>query len=214
MRQALERLGIGRLPVVPFGYRGAIRPSPWAAFQVPPQVGVRPGTRPAPQTAYGHACQIRATPRTELLLKIIDDIFERIGITVRRVRELTGTSYTAASNNMKKLIEYGILLEYKFSGMLWFPLLWNCREPDRFSIASFGPASDLFQIPIWFQGFVHRALRNRHDDIASQLSYYPLRAREGEDRTAPIVRCAQSAQSAQSAWLSARRTDAQSAHTL
>ena len=60
-----------------------------------------------------------------LLVKIIDDIFERIGITVKRVKVLTGTSYTAALHNVNKLMEYGILTEHKFSGRENF---YYCQE--------------------------------------------------------------------------------------
>jgi hypothetical protein len=46
-------------------------------------------------------------------MQIIDSLFERIGITVPVVRDMTGTSYTAALNNVNKLVEYGILQEHE-----------------------------------------------------------------------------------------------------
>jgi len=66
------------------------------------------------QEKYNGVCHKARS--SALLLKIIDEIFERIGITVRRVKELTGTSYTAALHNINKLTEYGILEQHKFSG--------------------------------------------------------------------------------------------------
>lgn len=44
-----------------------------------------------------------------LLAKITNFLFETLYITVPMVREITGTSYTAAQHNVTKLVEYGIL---------------------------------------------------------------------------------------------------------
>ena len=44
-----------------------------------------------------------------LLMQIIDSLFERIAITIPKVRDMTGTSYTAAQNNVNKLVDYGIV---------------------------------------------------------------------------------------------------------
>ncbi|MBW0004672.1 MAG: Fic family protein [Hyphomicrobiales bacterium] len=61
------------------------------------------------QDAYYRKCHTARS--SALLLKIIDHVFERIVVTVPRIRELTQTSYTAAQNNVNKLVEYGILSE-------------------------------------------------------------------------------------------------------
>jgi hypothetical protein len=36
-------------------------------------------------------------------------LFERIAITIPSIRDSTGISYTAAKNNIERLIEYGII---------------------------------------------------------------------------------------------------------
>ena len=65
------------------------------------------------QESYQQVChQARSSA---LLLKIIDTLFDRIAITIPQVQELTDTSYTAAQNNVHKLVSYGILSEYEFS---------------------------------------------------------------------------------------------------
>jgi Fic family protein len=63
------------------------------------------------QETYKQRCQQARS--SALLMQIIDSLFERIGITVPVVRDMTGTSYTAALNNLNKLVEYGILQEHK-----------------------------------------------------------------------------------------------------
>lgn len=47
-----------------------------------------------------------------LLLKIIDMLFESIAITIPNIRDVTGISYTAAKNNLEKLLEYKIVDEF------------------------------------------------------------------------------------------------------
>lgn len=65
------------------------------------------------QENYQNMChQARSSA---LLLKIVDTLFDRIAITVPQVKDLTSTSYTAALNNVNKLVSYGILSEYGFS---------------------------------------------------------------------------------------------------
>lgn len=59
------------------------------------------------QENYRARCQQARS--SALLLQIVDMVFERIAVTVPQVRDKTGTSYTAAQNNVSKLIEYGIL---------------------------------------------------------------------------------------------------------
>ena len=61
------------------------------------------------QESYKERCQQARS--SALLLQIVDSLFERITITVPLVRDMTQTSYTAAQNNVKKLVEYGILSE-------------------------------------------------------------------------------------------------------
>jgi Uncharacterized conserved protein len=61
------------------------------------------------QENYTRRCQQARS--SALLLRIIDMLFERIAVTVPQVRDATGTSYTAAQNNVDKLVEYGILKE-------------------------------------------------------------------------------------------------------
>jgi Fic family protein len=63
------------------------------------------------QDNYKQRCQQARS--SVLLMQIIDSLFERIGITVPVVRDMTGTSYTAALNNVNKLVEYGILQEHE-----------------------------------------------------------------------------------------------------
>lgn len=65
------------------------------------------------QDGYNKKCQQARS--SALLVQIIDMIFERIAITVPSVRDATGTSYTAAQNNIDKLVEYGILREIGIS---------------------------------------------------------------------------------------------------
>jgi Fic family protein len=61
------------------------------------------------QESYYKKCQTARS--SALLLKIINYIFERIVVTVPIIRKLTSTSYSAAQNNVNKLVEYGILKE-------------------------------------------------------------------------------------------------------
>ena len=63
------------------------------------------------QENYKERCQQARS--SALLLQIVDSLFERIAITIPVVRDMTGTSYTAAQNNVAKLVEYGILKEAK-----------------------------------------------------------------------------------------------------
>jgi len=65
------------------------------------------------QDAYNKKCQQARS--SALLLRIVDSIFEKLVITVPYVQELTDTSYTAAMNNVSKLVEYGILEETNIS---------------------------------------------------------------------------------------------------
>lgn len=64
------------------------------------------------QDSYKERCQQARS--SALLLQIVDSLFERIAITIPIVQRMTGTSYTAASNNVNKLVEYGILKELSF----------------------------------------------------------------------------------------------------
>ncbi len=66
------------------------------------------------QETYKSKCQ-RARS-SALLLTIIDKLFETLIITTPQVRELTGTSYTAAKNNITKLLECGIITELRYEG--------------------------------------------------------------------------------------------------
>jgi Fic family protein len=59
------------------------------------------------QEAYKQRCQQARS--SALLLQIVDSLFERIAVTVPAVRDMTGTSYTAAQNNVRKLVDYGIV---------------------------------------------------------------------------------------------------------
>jgi Fic family protein len=61
------------------------------------------------QDAYNRKCHTARS--SALLLKIIDHVFESIVVTVPLIKQLTGTSYTAAQNNISKLVDYGILSE-------------------------------------------------------------------------------------------------------
>jgi len=55
-----------------------------------------------------------------LLLSIINEIFDKLFVTIPNVQKLTGTSYTAAKNNIGKLVEHGILEEFTHTGRLKF----------------------------------------------------------------------------------------------
>ncbi|MGB6174886.1 MAG: Fic/DOC family N-terminal domain-containing protein [Methylocella sp.] len=55
-----------------------------------------------------------------LLLAIIDEIFDKLYVTVPAIQNLTETSYTAARNNIAKLVEHGILKEFVHSGRMKF----------------------------------------------------------------------------------------------
>jgi len=59
------------------------------------------------QDSYKERCQ--QARNSVLLLQIVDSLFESIVTTVPIVRQMTGTSYTAALNNVKKLVKYDIL---------------------------------------------------------------------------------------------------------
>jgi Fic family protein len=61
------------------------------------------------QSSYKERCQQARS--SALLLQIVDNLFDRIAVTIPMVKELTGTSYTAAQNNVRKLVNYGILRE-------------------------------------------------------------------------------------------------------
>jgi len=58
---------------------------------------------------YQRRCQQARS--SVLLIRIVDMLFERIAITIPMIRDETGISYTAAKNNIERLIEYGILRE-------------------------------------------------------------------------------------------------------
>jgi Fic family protein len=64
------------------------------------------------QQSYKERCQQARS--SALLLQIVDSLFERIAMTIPQVREMTGTSYTAAKKNVEKLVEYGILKELPY----------------------------------------------------------------------------------------------------
>lgn len=64
------------------------------------------------QEQYKQRCQQARS--SALLLQIVDSLFEKIAITIPSVKEMTGTSYTAAKNNVEKLVEYGILKDLGF----------------------------------------------------------------------------------------------------
>ena len=65
------------------------------------------------QIQYQARCQQARS--SALLIKIVDNIFEELVVTIPSVRELTMTSYTAAQNNVKKLVDYKVLKEVKLS---------------------------------------------------------------------------------------------------
>jgi Fic family protein len=65
------------------------------------------------QENYKQRCQQARS--SALLLQIVDSLFEKIATTVPDVRQMTGTSYTAAKNNVDKLVDYGILTDLGFS---------------------------------------------------------------------------------------------------
>ncbi len=58
---------------------------------------------------YMERCQQARS--SALLIQIVDALFERPVISVPGARELTGTSYRAAKNNLAKLCQYKILTE-------------------------------------------------------------------------------------------------------
>ena len=60
---------------------------------------------------YQRRCQQARS--SALLIRIVDMLFERIAITVPQIRDATGISYTAAQNNLKRLVEYEIIKEMK-----------------------------------------------------------------------------------------------------
>ncbi len=66
------------------------------------------------QESYRAKCQQARS--SALLLTIIDKLFEKLYVTVSSVRELTGTSYTAAKNNVQKLEDLGIVKKSPYSG--------------------------------------------------------------------------------------------------
>jgi Fic family protein len=70
------------------------------------------------QDQYKGKCQQARS--SALLLSIIDEIFDKLYVTVPAIKDLTGTSYTAAQNNIAKLVEHGILKEFVHSGRLKF----------------------------------------------------------------------------------------------
>jgi Fic family protein len=61
------------------------------------------------QDSYKERCQKARS--SALLVQIVDSMFEKLAITIPSVRDMTGTSYTAAQHNVRKLVEYGILQE-------------------------------------------------------------------------------------------------------
>jgi Fic family protein len=70
------------------------------------------------QEEYKARCQQARS--SALLLKIIDKLFETLLINTPAIQELTGTSYTAAKNNIAKLIDCGIVEELKYDGRTKF----------------------------------------------------------------------------------------------
>ncbi|WP_424361086.1 Fic family protein [Methylocystis parvus] len=70
------------------------------------------------QENYKAKCQQARS--SALLIKIIDKLFETLLITTPMIQELTGTSYTAAKNNIGKLIECGVIEELKYDGRTKF----------------------------------------------------------------------------------------------
>jgi len=58
---------------------------------------------------YQKRCQQARS--SALLIHIVDMLFERIAVTVPLIRDATGISYTAAQNNINRLVEYGIIKE-------------------------------------------------------------------------------------------------------
>lgn len=61
------------------------------------------------QNEYRERCQQARS--SALLTQIVDGLFETPIISVPAAQRMTGTSYTAAKNNINKLIKYGILSE-------------------------------------------------------------------------------------------------------
>jgi Fic family protein len=68
------------------------------------------------QDQYKEKCQQARS--SALLLSIIDEIFDKLFVTVPAIKKLTGTSYTAAKNNIEKLIEHRILKELQYPGRM------------------------------------------------------------------------------------------------
>ena len=66
------------------------------------------------QETYKTKCQQARS--SALLLKIIDHLFETLYVTTPIVQKLTGTSYTAAKNNIIKLTECGIIQKLDYTG--------------------------------------------------------------------------------------------------
>lgn len=65
------------------------------------------------QEDYQKRCQQARS--SALLLQIVDSLFERIAVTTPQVQKMTGLSYTAAQNNIRRLVEYGILKDIGLS---------------------------------------------------------------------------------------------------
>jgi Fic family protein len=70
------------------------------------------------QDHYKAKCQQARS--SALLLTIIDEIFAKLYVTIPNIQELTGTSYTAAKNNIGKMVAHGILKELNHPGRLKF----------------------------------------------------------------------------------------------
>lgn len=70
------------------------------------------------QDQYKEKCQQARS--SALLLSIIDEIFDKLYVTVPLVKSLTGTSYTAAKNNIEKLVDHGILKQLDYPGRMKF----------------------------------------------------------------------------------------------
>ncbi len=70
------------------------------------------------QDQYKEKCQQARS--SALLLSIIDEIFDKLYVTVPAIKNLTWTGYTAAKNNINKLIEHGILKELEYPGRMKF----------------------------------------------------------------------------------------------
>jgi Fic family protein len=70
------------------------------------------------QDNYKAKCQQARS--SALLFTIIDEIFDRLYVTIPKIQQITGTSYTAAKNNIGKMVDHGILKQLDHTGRLKF----------------------------------------------------------------------------------------------